>query len=76
MLKKYIYHGPLSSITLTIEGKSQDVILMNGKQVILPDDHDYTQTLVSQERLVEVIDTPKVTVSESTSTTSNKKGAK
>lgn len=77
MLKKYIYHGPLSSITLTIEGKAQDIILMNGKQVMLPDDDDYTQTLVNQGKLVQVAEEPKATVSESTpTTTSYKKGAK
>lgn len=50
---KYVYQGPVdSSVTLKVDGKDQDVILFRGKEVDLPEGHDYVQTLVALGHLV------------------------
>jgi hypothetical protein len=63
---KYVYQGPVdSSVTLKVEGKERDVVLFRGKEVDLPEGHDYTQTLkalgylkpvVSKAAAVEVVE--------------------
>ncbi|MCK9514066.1 MAG: hypothetical protein M0R28_22945 [Pigmentiphaga sp.] len=45
---KFIYKGPMSAATL---GDGTDVILMNGKEVTLPDDNEWVKSLVAQGRL-------------------------
>ncbi|OAM73762.1 hypothetical protein [Devosia elaeis] len=48
---KFIYKGPMSAATLR---DGTDVILMNGREVTLPDNNEWVQSLVAQKRLVPV----------------------
>lgn len=52
---KFIYKGPMSAATL---GDGTDVILMNGREVTLPDNNDWVKSLVAQGRLAPVADRP------------------
>lgn len=47
-MARYIYSGPMSAATL---GDGTDVILMNGREITLPDDNDWVKSLVAQGRL-------------------------
>lgn len=47
-MPRYTYNGPMSAATL---GDGTDVILMNGREVSLPDDNDWVKSLVAQRRL-------------------------
>lgn len=50
---KYVYQGPVdSSVTLKVDGKDRDVVLFRGKEVDLPEGHDYVQTLVALGHLL------------------------
>ena len=51
---KYMYKGPTSGVTLIVNGKDKEVLLHNGKQVDLPEDHEYTKTLVALGHLTKV----------------------
>ena len=51
---KYTYKGPTSGVTLVVNGKDKEILLHNGKQVDLPEDHDYTKTLVALGHLTKV----------------------
>ncbi len=46
---KFIYKGPMSAATLR---DGTDVILMNGREVTLPDNNEWVKSLVAQGRLV------------------------
>ncbi len=53
---KYVYQGPVdSSVTLKVDGKDRDVVLFRGKEVDLPEGHDYVKTLVALEHLVPAV---------------------
>lgn len=47
-MARYIYTGPMSAATL---GDGTDVILMNNREVTLPEDNDWVKSLVAQGRL-------------------------
>lgn len=51
---KYTYKGPTSGVTLIVNGKDKEILLHNGKQVDLPEDHDYTKTLIALDHLTKV----------------------
>jgi len=45
-LQTYRYSGPVSGVTLDVNGKELDVRLHPNKTVQLPESHEYTQTLL------------------------------
>ncbi|NOT66683.1 MAG: hypothetical protein HOP06_11815 [Methylotenera sp.] len=45
-MKKYIYTGVNSAITLQHEGKALDVLFFNGKTVEMPSENQATKTLI------------------------------
>lgn len=52
----YLYHGPQSSVTIRIVGQNQEekeleVVLYPGREVSLPEKHDYTEALLAQKLL-------------------------
>jgi hypothetical protein len=55
-MKKYRYDGPVdSSVTLKMDdGTELDVMLWRGKDVDLPEGHDYVQTLIDQKHIASV----------------------
>jgi len=76
------YSGPLSSVTLRVGDENLDVVLHPGKIVRLPAEHEFTQTLVAQKRLVRVEEPqaatqppPPETEPEASGKPRNKKGA-
>ncbi|MEC5207391.1 hypothetical protein QF022_002347 [Vogesella perlucida] len=48
---KYQYSGPMSGVTLA---DGQEVMLCPGGEVELPEEHDYTQTLLALGHLTPV----------------------
>lgn len=44
---KYRYTGPMSGVTLKTGGAPRDVVLIPGKEVDLPETHEYTRVLVA-----------------------------
>jgi len=48
--KTYLYSGPLSGVTLD---SGEEVMLHPGKEVPLPEDNPYVQSLVAQRLLTE-----------------------
>ncbi|MEN3809486.1 MULTISPECIES: hypothetical protein [Chromobacterium] len=46
---KYLYSGPVSGVTLA---DGQEIMLFPGKEVELPVEHEYTQTLLALQYLV------------------------
>jgi len=48
----YAYTGPLSSVTLNVDGEELDVLLNPKTLVALPPEHPYTLALIAQKRLV------------------------
>jgi hypothetical protein len=54
MLRKFTYEGPCNTaFTLRLaDGASRDVVLHRGREVELPDDNEYVQSLVSLGHLV------------------------
>ncbi|MGE1004212.1 hypothetical protein ACKZDW_00680 (plasmid) [Ralstonia syzygii subsp. celebesensis] len=44
---KYRYSGPTSGVTLQQGENTQEVMLHTGAEVELPEDHEYTQTLLA-----------------------------
>lgn len=65
-MKKFIYNGSNSGVTLQVPGKGKDapqqdfeVLLFNGKEVELPEDHELVKTLVLNGNLTEVKPTTK-----------------
>lgn len=51
---KYRYSGPTSGVTLQFGEKSQEVILYSGSEVDLPENHEYTKTLIALGHLSQV----------------------
>ena len=51
---KFKYTGPFSGVTLVIDGTEQEVMLHPGKEVDLPENHEYTKTLVALKHLHKV----------------------
>ncbi|QOK96813.1 hypothetical protein HF909_10460 [Ralstonia pseudosolanacearum] len=49
---KYRYSGPTSGVTLQQGEDIQEVMLHTGTEVELPEDHEYTQTLLALGHLV------------------------
>lgn len=54
--KKYRYVGPNSAVTIVVtngQGTSaeREVMLWTGREVELPEDHEYTQQLLAQQLL-------------------------
>ncbi|MBK5145939.1 hypothetical protein I2494_19920 [Budviciaceae bacterium BWR-B9] len=52
----YLYHGPQSSVTVRIIGSNKEeqeleVVLYPGREVSLPEKHDYTEALLAQKLL-------------------------
>lgn len=74
MIKTYHYCGPISSCSITIDGKNHDITFMNNKAYKLPDNHEYVQTLIAQKRLVLAPALAETQIE--TSPASTKKGAK
>ncbi|AAQ59802.1 conserved hypothetical protein [Chromobacterium violaceum ATCC 12472] len=46
---QYLYSGPVSGVTLA---DGQEIMLFPGKEVELPVEHEYTQTLLALQYLV------------------------
>jgi hypothetical protein len=47
MMKKYRYSGPTSGVTLK-DGKAvKEIMLHTGGEIALPEDHEYTRTLLA-----------------------------
>lgn len=44
---KYQYSGPSSGVSLQIGEQVQEVIMHAGTEVDLPENHEYTQTLIA-----------------------------
>lgn len=66
-MKKFLYLGPNSGVTLKLQGAPDlDVMLWNKQIVELPEDHDYTRTLSAQGLLQEapVSDAPAETATD------------
>lgn len=51
MMKRYIYTGPLSGVSLKGHG---DIMLIPGAAVTMPEEHGYTERLVRKWWLKEV----------------------
>ncbi|WP_369951986.1 hypothetical protein [Ralstonia syzygii] len=51
---KYRYSGPTSGVTLQQGEDFQEVMLHTGTEVELPEDHEYTQTLLALGHLAPV----------------------
>ncbi|HFK4062760.1 TPA: hypothetical protein ACG1UU_000112 [Kluyvera ascorbata] len=50
-MKKYRYSGPASGVTL---GDGTEILLWTGKNVSLPEEHDYVKVLVALKHLTPV----------------------
>ncbi|EKN6343860.1 hypothetical protein DVP78_01225 [Yersinia enterocolitica] len=51
MMKKYRYSGPASGVTLS---DGTEILLWPGKNVSLPEEHDYVKVLVALKHLTPV----------------------
>jgi hypothetical protein len=51
---KYLYTGPTSSVTLQQGEESKEVMLHTGAEVELPEQHEYTKTLLALGHLAPV----------------------
>lgn len=54
-MAKYIYTGPMSAATLR---DGTDVILMNNREVTLPETNEWVKSLIAQGRLKPASDKP------------------
>lgn len=58
-MKKYIYSGPDSGVTLRDEkGESTDYMLWHGREVSLPEEHEAVKTLADQGLITPVLKKP------------------
>ena len=55
-MKKYRYSGPASGVTLS---DGTEILLWPGKNVTLPEEHDYVKVLVALKHLILVPDETK-----------------
>ena len=51
---KYRYSGPTSGVTLNMGEEAQEVMLHTGAEVDLPEEHEYTKTLLALGHLTPV----------------------
>ena len=51
---KYRYSGPTSGVTLKKGEEAQEVMLHTGAEVDLPEEHEYTKTLLALGHLTQV----------------------
>ena len=51
---KYRYSGPTSGVTLQKGEEAQEVMLHTGAEVDLPEEHEYTKTLLALGHLTPV----------------------
>ena len=51
---KYRYSGPTSGVTLKKDEEAQEVMLHTGAEVDLPEEHEYTKTLLALGHLTPV----------------------
>ncbi|WP_047257740.1 hypothetical protein [Chromobacterium subtsugae] len=51
---KYLYSGPVSGVTLQVDGAAREVMFYPGCEVDLPESNEYTQTLQALDYLVAV----------------------
>ena len=56
---KYRYSGPTSGVTLKKGEEAQEVMLHTGAEVDLPEEHEYTKTLLALGHLTPVKQTAK-----------------
>ena len=52
----FTYHGPPSGVTL---GNGEEILLHTGATVHLPEEHEYTRTLLARKHLAPVMPAPK-----------------
>lgn len=57
-MKKYLYKGPSSGVTLRDGEIETEIMLHDGAEVDLPEWHEYTQTLLALGHLTAVIEKP------------------
>ncbi len=56
---KYLYSGPTSGVTLQVDEEAKEIMLHTGKEIELPEQHEYTQTLLALGHLSPVPSAPK-----------------
>ena len=65
---KYRYSGPTSGVTLKKGEEAQEVMLHTGAEVDLPEEHEYTKTLLALGHLTPVKQTAKTSARTSAGT--------
>lgn len=65
---KYRYSGPASGVTLQKGEEAQEVMLHTGAEVELPEEHEYTKTLLALGHLTPVKQTTKTSARTSAGT--------
>lgn len=55
---KYLYSGPTSGVTLQDGDETKEVMLHTGGEVLLPEEHEYTKTLLALGHLTLVPQEP------------------
>lgn len=65
---KYRYSGPTSGVTLQKGEEAQEVMLHTGTEVELPEEHEYTKTLLALGHLTPVKQTAKTSARTSAGT--------
>lgn len=57
-MKRFRYHGSSSGVTIVIEDKGEkqtkELLLFDGMEIELPEDHPYVQTLIALGHLEEI----------------------
>jgi hypothetical protein len=51
---KYRYSGPTSGVTLLVGATPQEVMLFDGSEIELPEDHEYVRTLIARKHLTPI----------------------
>ena len=76
-MKKYLYNGPLSGNSLNIGSSDKpevmEIMLHPGKPVDLPEEHDYTKTLLALGLVTLLDEEPTVAPASEPVTTKQKK---
>lgn len=76
-MKKYLYSGPLSGTSLNIgpskKPEVMEIMLHPGKSVDLPEEHEYTKTLLALGHLTLLDEAPTVAPASEPVTTKQKK---
>lgn len=55
-MTKYRYSGPVSGVTLSVDGQDQEVMLHPETDVDLPTEHEFTKTLLARRHLTPVLE--------------------